>query len=225
MRTRVLRAGDRAYRTLRAGILDDVLVSGAVLGEVEQAEFLGMSRTPVREALARLVADGLVVPAGRNLVVAPLSVAGVRELYELRQALEEQSVRLAAVRGRPAVFQALANQFGRADGLLALGDEGSTAYYQLIGDFDDAVDVAVANDYLRNALTAARIHLARIRRLTRHRPDRLRAAAFEHQLICEAIAAGDGSLAAHATHVHLHQSLAAILLVLAADGGVSERTA
>lgn len=43
--------------------------------------------------------------------------------------------------------------------------------------------------------------------------------------MCQAIAAGDGSLAAHATHVHLHQSLSAILLVLAAAGGVADRTA
>ena len=57
------------------------------------------------------------------------------------------------------------------------------------------------------ALRSARLHSVRVRRLARHNPDRLRAAASEHLLIVEAIIAGDASLAAHASHVHLHMSL------------------
>lgn len=52
------------------------------------------------------------------------------------------------------------------------------------------------------------LHSARIRRLSRHNPDRLLEAAREHLLIVDAILARDAELAAHATHVHLHRSLA-----------------
>lgn len=70
-----MRASERAYQALRAEILDWSLPPGAGLGEVEQAERLGISRTPVREALSRLVADGLAEQApGRGTVVADLSM-------------------------------------------------------------------------------------------------------------------------------------------------------
>ena len=59
-----MRAGDRAYRTLRTEILDGVLEPGTVLQEVEQSTRLGVSRTPVREALRQLAADGLVEASG-----------------------------------------------------------------------------------------------------------------------------------------------------------------
>lgn len=218
-----MRASDRAYTALRARILDGELTSGSPLGEVEQAAALGMSRTPVREALARLAADGLVVAIGRNLTVARLSAEQVRELFEVRQALEEQAVRLAATRGRAADFAELARRFGDAPELLTRGSVGQDDYYTLIDEFDAAVDAAVGNSYLVRALTGVRTHLARIRRITRERPERLRAAAGEHQLICQAIAARDAGLAAHATHVHLHRSLTTILSVLAAEAPESVR--
>jgi DNA-binding GntR family transcriptional regulator len=212
-----MRASDRAYRALRSEILDGDVVPGTVLGEVEQATRLGVSRTPLREALTRLESDGLVAASGRTLVVTEVSVDGIRELFELRQALEEQAARLAAARRNPAVFTALAQRFATAPRLVDQGDAGE--YYALIDEFDTAVDVAVDNDYLVSALRTVRTHLARIRRLARHNPDRLRAAATEHQLIAEAIAAGDSGLAAHATHVHLHRSLTAILGALGAAAG------
>ena len=93
-----MRASDRAYAALRSEIVGWRIEPGTSLAEVELAERLGVSRTPVREALARLMADGLVAPVGgRGLVVSPFSLAEVELLYELRIALETQ-----ASRGAPA---------------------------------------------------------------------------------------------------------------------------
>jgi DNA-binding FadR family transcriptional regulator len=87
MTTPPRRASDRAYETLRQEILHWRLAPGAVLGEVEQAARLGISRTPLREALSRLMADGLVeAQSGRGLVVASVSSEAVHELFELREA-------------------------------------------------------------------------------------------------------------------------------------------
>ncbi len=88
------------------------------------------------------------------------------------------------------------------------------AYYALIARFDDALDAAVANDYLTAALKTVRTHLVRVRRLARDNPARLAASVAEHRLIASAVAAGDAELAAHATHVHLHNALVAILASL-----------
>jgi DNA-binding GntR family transcriptional regulator len=195
---------DRTYARLREDVLDGVLAPGAVLAELEQSARLGVSRTPVREAFARLVHDGLAQPVGgRGLVVAPLDVADLEQLYDVREALEVKAARLAAAHpGAP--FGAFAQRFAHAPELVDAG--ALDRYYALTAEFDAAVDEAVANPWLVRALADVRTHLVRIRRLARHDPDRLRTAASEHQLIAEAIAAGDADLAAHAVHVHLHRS-------------------
>lgn len=202
-------AGDRAYADLLDGIQSGALPAGTVLGEVEQAARLGISRTPLREALRRLVADGLVVQQSpRVTVVADLDADDIRELFEIRRALEETSARLAATRGDATVFAALADEFAHVD---LAASAGRDAYYALIARFDAALDAAVANDYIASALRTVRTHLVRVRRMARDKPARLAASAAEHRTIARALGSRDGDLAAHATHVHLHNALTGIL--------------
>lgn len=209
------RAGDRAYRLLRAEILDGVLPAGTVLLEVEQAARLGVSRTPLRSAVARLVTDGLVAGrSGRGFSVTDLSVRSITELYEYREALEERAASLAARAADRTAFEQLRGRFLAAPALLDQGEDGIRCYYALIDEFDAAIDDAVDNSFLVGALGTVRTHLARIRRVARGNPVRLRAAAAEHLLILDAIIDGDAALAAHASHVHLHLSLASVLAVL-----------
>ncbi|GGK95778.1 GntR family transcriptional regulator [Salinibacterium xinjiangense] len=205
-----MRASERAYAALRDDILEWRLEPGTVLGEVEQSERLGISRTPLREALARLLSDGLVAAqGGRGLVVTAVSVNDIAQLFELRQALEQQIARQAAQHGDPTVFESLAVEFRAAPGLLERSDHA--AYYELVSRLDAAMDAASANSYLVTAVRSLRPHLVRLRRISRDNNSRLLAAAREHLLIVEAVAAGDRELAASATHVHLHQSLTSIL--------------
>ena len=202
-------ASDRAYATLLDDIQSGALAAGSVLGEVEQAARLGVSRTPMREALRRLIAEGLVVQQSpRVTVVADLDADDIRELFEIRRALEEMSARLAAQRGDASLFAALAAEFAQVD---LAGAAGRDAYYALISRFDAALDAAVANDYIASALRTVRTHLVRVRRMARDKPARLAASAGEHRTIAAALAARDGDLAAHATHVHLHNALTGIL--------------
>ncbi|MCT9002494.1 GntR family transcriptional regulator [Microbacterium memoriense] len=208
-----MRASDRAYRTLLDEIQSGALAAGAVLGEVEQSTRLGVSRTPLREALGRLVADGLVVQASpRVTVVADIDTGDIRELFEVRRALEETAARLASARGDAALFAALAAEFTDMDAAAT-----PDAYYELIARFDAALDAAVANDYLTGALRTIRTHLVRVRRLARDNPARLAASVAEHRLIAAAVADRDADLAAHATHVHLHNALTSILGSLESD--------
>jgi DNA-binding GntR family transcriptional regulator len=207
-----MRASDRAYATLREDILDWRLEPGTLLAEVEQSERLGISRTPLREALSRLTTDGLVAAqGGRGLVVTAVSMDNIAQLFELRQVLEQQAARLAAQHRDRAVFEALRDEFRAAPALLDRPEPAYEEYYDLVARFDAAVDLATGNSYLVAALRSLRPHLARIRRISHDNLDRLRAAAAEHLVIVEAIADGQPELAASATHVHLHQSLRTIL--------------
>lgn len=206
------RAGERAYAALLTEIQNGDLAPGAVLGEVEQATRLGVSRTPLREALRRLAADGLVRQASpRVTVVADIDRDDIRSLFEVRRALEETAARLAATRGDAALFAELAAAFDRTAKCEAPAAGDPDAYYALIARFDAALDDAAGNAYLTSALGIVRTHLVRVRRLARDNPARLAASIEEHRLIASAIAARDADLAAHATHVHLHNALTSIL--------------
>lgn len=212
-----MRASDRAYVTLLEEIQRGELAPGTVLGEVEQAARLGVSRTPAREAIGRLISNGLAAQLSpRVTVVSDFQADDIRALFEVRRALEESTARLAAAKGDPVVFSELAEAFAAAHP--ESGEVAADSYYDLIARFDEALDAAVGNQYFTSALRTIRTHLARARRLARDNRARLHASVAEHTLIAQAIAAGDGELAAHATHVHLHNALASILASLATSG-------
>ncbi|HKU36220.1 MAG TPA: GntR family transcriptional regulator [Paenarthrobacter sp.] len=203
-----MRASDRAYTALREDIIEWRLRPGTILAEVEQSERLGVSRTPVREALSRLTAEGLTTAAGgRGVVVTDISLDSIDELFELRETLEVRAAALAAERGEPGVFAELQAQLLQAPGLLRDADPARHDYYALVGRLDDAIDAAVSNTYLAQAMRGLRVHLVRIRRLAADDSARLAAAAAEHAAIAEAIAASNPRLAEAATTVHLHRSL------------------
>lgn len=210
-----MRASERAYGQLKEDILQWRLPPGTPLSEIELAERLGVSRTPLRAALSRLALEGLVdTSRGRTGVVSDVSAESVTELFELREALETQAARLAARRRDPAVFDALAARFADAPRLIT--DAGTDAYYDLVAEFDGALDAALGNAVYRGALDGVRLHLARARRMATDNPERLLRSAEEHRLICTAIRDGDAALAASATTVHLKASLTTILDTLEA---------
>jgi DNA-binding GntR family transcriptional regulator len=92
-----LSGGERAYRILLRAIERGELAGGSRLREAELATRIGLSRTPVREALARLEEQGLVINEGaRGLVVAELDHRAIGELYLMREVLEGTAARLAA---------------------------------------------------------------------------------------------------------------------------------
>jgi DNA-binding GntR family transcriptional regulator len=204
-------AAGLAYEQLRSEILDGALGPGTTLFEVEQSERIGVSRTPVREAFGRLVAEGLLADRqGRGLVVTDVSGRDIDALYEMRTCLEAEAAHLAARHADPEVFASYARDFRNWHAPLldaAVTAQQVNDYYALIRSFDRAVDTAAGNTYLVDALDTLRAHVARVRRKAGASPVRLAVSALEHALIASAIANRDAALAVHATHVHLHNSL------------------
>jgi GntR family transcriptional regulator, rspAB operon transcriptional repressor len=208
-----MRASETAYQLLRDEIIQWKLEPGTPLGEVETSLRLGVSRTPLREALSRLIAEGLVrTGPGRTAVVTSLSRRDIVELFELREALETQAARLAARRRNAAVFEALRADF--VSGIRANVSSPEDRPYDLADALDVAIDEAADSVYLQGALRDLRGHLARVRRSAHSNVDRLNRATNEHVLIVDAILAQDEALAASATSVHLHNSLANVLASL-----------
>jgi DNA-binding GntR family transcriptional regulator len=95
-------AAEQAAQALRDEILSGAIASGARLGEAELAGRLRVSRTPIREALTRLAAEGLVeLQPNRGARVATWSTAELREIFELRLRLEPYAVRQAVPKLAP----------------------------------------------------------------------------------------------------------------------------
>jgi DNA-binding GntR family transcriptional regulator len=104
----------RAYDELKRRILDNELPPGTQALEQQAAEWLGMSRTPVREALIRLAQEGMVEVRPRHgMRVLPIAIADLREIYDLLAGLEATAVDILARRGLNAV------EMAELDGLLA----------------------------------------------------------------------------------------------------------
>jgi DNA-binding GntR family transcriptional regulator len=225
-------AAERVFEALRGAIVGGELPPGAPLTEVEQASRLGVSRTPIREAFARLIAAGLVTERGpRSLVVSDIDADDVSALFDLRRALDEQAARLAAQRadtGQREQFTILAQRFADAPAAitaLAVEDPARNGYYALVAEFDAALDLALTNSpYLAAAIASTRIHLTRVRRLAQDDDARLAASAAEHGAIARAIADGDPERAAAATRLHLHEALTSIRTRLPRSGNSTQET-
>jgi DNA-binding GntR family transcriptional regulator len=200
---------DRAYHAIRAAILEGDLRPGSAISEAERAENLGVSRTPIREALQLLAREGLVeVFPKRGTLVARLSARDVRESFELREAIEAAAARLAAQRRTKAELgemkAALRRQRNRPR------DDG----YLSAADFHRIVVAAAHNHYLLEAFdsTAGRIDLASrmaARVATDYAPD------ATHEAVLAAIEAGDAESAERAMHAHLHHHASSLLEELA----------
>jgi DNA-binding GntR family transcriptional regulator len=201
---------DRAYRHLRETVLVDPAVQGTFLNEIELAQDIGVSRTPVREALLLLVADGLVemVPK-RGAYVPPLSGRQIKELMELRGLLERHaaSVTLAAGAVPLALMrEALAEQ----ERLVDAGSEAETANVFIEWDrrfhqclVDAARNELIARTYAGLRTRQVRVGVAALFRAT----DRQHAVCLEHRCILEALESGDEAAAHAAIEDHLRITL------------------
>jgi DNA-binding GntR family transcriptional regulator len=185
---------ERVLANLRQEIIAGSLGPGDRLVERELAERFGVSRVPVREAIRALVAEGFVhFETPRRTVVRRLTPNDVRELFELREALEVYAAGLAASRATPEELAGVAELLDRA----AVATEAGDA--EVITDINSRLHdsiVAIAGNTL---LTAALEPVAgRLRWMTR-RNEEWPQLLVEHRELYEAIASGDPARArAHA---------------------------
>jgi len=150
-----------AYRQLREAILDGRISMGSRINEAELAAQWQVSRTPIRDALRRLEAEGLVEASpGRGMIVPTLSRADVEELYVLRESLEGMAARLAAERATPSVLAHL-NTLLKAYGA-ALKRDDLAQLVQVDAALHDAVAQMAQHRRIEQAARVARLRLHRI---------------------------------------------------------------
>lgn len=202
----------RVYEQLRHEIVDGTLRPGEQLVEARIADELGVSKTPVREALIRLQRDGLVsIEPYRGARVVEPSPDDVREILELRLLLEGHVARDLARRRPPEVLAALRRSIEASREALAAGDRDRLL--DALTEFSDIQADACGNSRMAKLLVDLRSVLLLIGATSLRAPGREARSIEQHEAILAAIERGDPEAAAEATVAHIrsieHDSLAA----------------
>jgi DNA-binding GntR family transcriptional regulator len=202
---RPLALGDQVYQTLRGHLRDGTIVSGQPLQEVQLAEKLGVSRTPVREALTRLASEGLLASDGRSFVVPSLSLEDVDDIYEVRFLLEPAAMRRVAELTPAAAVRAPIDE-ALAAASAAYKTNDADAFREANIRFRNAWIALVPNRRLVRAIEQYADHMMRIRALTLG-DQKVRTIVIKGlKRIAEALAAGNGDDAATAMRDHLGEA-------------------
>ncbi|MGH3280007.1 MAG: GntR family transcriptional regulator [Trebonia sp.] len=206
-------AVDRVYATLRRGILDGVYAPGARLGEADLADALGVSRTPIREALRRLGSEGLLSTLpNKGARVRQWTTSELGDISDLRAILEGHAAARAATRVAAADIAAMDDLVTR---MKAAAGDGTAADIGLLtelnGEFHRAVIAASGNSQLP-AIMGSLLHVPVVSRTyRRYSPARMRQSIEQHRDLVEALRAGDPAWAESVMRVHILSARPALL--------------
>jgi DNA-binding GntR family transcriptional regulator len=201
---------DKAYHAIRDRIVSLDLAPGALIDERALVDELGMSRTPVREALMRLAQERLVeVYPRRGMFVTGVDLRELARLSEVRAVLEPEAARLAAERATDAEradLAALADEIAAADDLMGLDERIHRAVYR-----------AAHNELLETTLEQYYMLALRIWSMAGDRAHELEEAVDAHRALLDAIVDGDAGRAADTMHAHVEnfeQAMHRVLLTV-----------
>lgn len=202
--------GRTAYRRLLDDIRQGTLTPGTRLREADLALRLGISRTPVREAIRQLEADGMVTHLPRlGAVIRSLDHAEIVELYEMRAVLEGTAARLAA----RAASEVEIDELSALNAELADAAAGAEAR-EMNRQFHRSLLDAARNRFLLKTMNALHKTLLILGPTTLADPDRASGAVAEHAAVLAALSARDPDGAEAAMRAHVARALAARLRTL-----------
>ena len=207
--------GIKAYELLRAAIATGRLKPGARVLESELAALLNMSRTPIREAIAALEADGLVtVDGARGRVVTELDYQSIMELYAVREVLESTAAGLAARNASDVEIIALRDMLELEERIL--NDAGKLADHNR--RFHEAIYYCSHNRYILKMLEYIQTAMLLLQPAGRTGSERRETALLEHRAIVDAIEAHDPAASEAAIRNHVRRAQQSrIKLLLQAD--------
>jgi DNA-binding GntR family transcriptional regulator len=201
---------ETVYTAVHQRIVTGVYRPNQRLVETEIAAELGASRTPVREALVRLIKDGLAVRSRHGLMVREFTLPEVREIYEVRAAIEGYAARLAAERSTPEAL---------ADLEETLHHHARTSQHDVVdraqvvetnAEFHNAVLAAAGNHRMQSLATSNLSYFFNIEAAAVTSDEALAVALGEHQQIYEAIRDRDGDRAETIVRGHIMAGLKVI---------------
>ena len=197
--------------TLREAIRSGVLKPGERLMEIQLADELGVSRTPVREAMRKLELEGYVIMLPRRgTYVANISIRDINEVFEIRTTLDALASGLAAER----ITEEELEQLERL--LVSIGENIETRNMKKVVEddmeFHDILYKASRNQRLVGIISNLREQITRFRSMSMSYPGRLKKTLEEHSRLVEAIAQRDVELAQKLAVEHMENSEQTLLI-------------
>lgn len=192
---------DLAYAKIRARILDKEIHVGRLLSVVSLAEELGMSRSPVRAALERLLSERILRRSKAGLVVAKLGMADLLDAIAVREPLEGLAAALAAPMIDSEAAERLQELHIRFKAAVESSDESAALRLDIA--FHAEIQKLSGNAYLIDALERVQTQVVLAVYATSSRPGRDQA-IIEHAEVLEALVRQDGAAARVAAQRHLH---------------------
>jgi DNA-binding GntR family transcriptional regulator len=198
---------DEVYRQIREDILSGRLRPRDHLVEVDLAERLQVSRTPVRESLQRLAADGLIVSHRRRWVVYEHTIEEIADIYEVRMALEGYAARLACQRAgeeQITALQEFVETHRRHFPRYAAFADFNTRFHQMITE-------AANNPHFQRLADANRFYTFNQRVATYYEDRDVAESDAQHAMIVKAIVDRDADNAERLARAHVELALKVIL--------------
>lgn len=197
-----LPSGERVYQGLRSAILRGELPPNARLVELNLAAEYGVSRTPVREALKRLSAEGLVTSdSSRGLVVRGLTFREVEEIYEVREVLDGLATRLAARRISPEELSKLRLLVDLMAEYMERGDVDGMVQANV--RFHEVISEAARNNWLWLTVRGITDFIRRFSHTSYASAARNREVIEEHRRVIRALEQGDSDEAERLARQHV----------------------
>ena len=206
-----------AYSRIAEWLITEKLQPGEPLGEMSLASRLNIGRTPVREAIHQLAQEGLVeVFPRRGAFVARTSLKDVKELFEIREALEGTAARLAPRRSDPQELSSLKAKFDEAE------REPDSVRRRIMleragDDLHDYIMKTCGNKRITQIINNYKLLLQRERHHAAMIPGRIDSSAEEHKVILNALSRGDAAEAEAAMRRHIAGTAESVLMTFSSS--------
>ncbi|MBR3692383.1 MAG: GntR family transcriptional regulator [Clostridia bacterium] len=194
--------GAKVFREVEQRIIDGTYAPGESLSELRLSSELGVSRTPVREALRQLEREGLVhnIP-NKGAIVVGISEQDIADIYDIRINLEGLAARWAAEKATPEELSALREIVELQE--YYVSKNNALQVRQLDSAFHASLYDACRSRPLRHSLAAFSTYTRRVRELSVQAEGRAAVSVAEHRRIYEAVAAKDSAAAEAAAKAHI----------------------
>ena len=221
---RRMRLVDEATRAMRDMILTGALPAGTRLRQADLADKMGISRTPLREALMKLEQEGLVAVLPRGgLRVVELNFEEAVELYEIREVLDGLAACLAAQRSNEETLKNLESHLKKMEKCVKRQNAHEWFIHHVA--FHEGIFRASGNGRLLGLASNVRLSIQRFHPLLLTTPDRLKNAFREHLETFKAIRAKDPERAERLARLHIANARDVVVKLMAKEQGVNEAEA
>ena len=204
---------ERVFVILEEEILTGKLTRGTPLAEIALSERLGVSRTPIRAALARLDDEGLIeCVANKGSVVIGITKEDLIDIYNIRIRLEGLASRTAAEKISEEGLRSLLESVELSE--FYINKKDTEKLKELDSEFHETIYREAGNRALCKTLSNLHRKIKSYRKLSINAEGRLEKSVAEHREIYEAIAKGDAELADRLTSEHISEALRNLLVIL-----------